>query len=122
MKSVLEHAFESGFKRPLTFYWGVRRRRDLYLAALPEQWQREHANFRFVPVLSDPRPEDEWQGRTGLVHEAILADYPDLSGYEIYACGSLRMVDAARPAFMAQGLPEDACFSDAFLPSVRKGA
>ncbi|OGA00743.1 MAG: ferredoxin-NAD reductase [Betaproteobacteria bacterium RIFCSPLOWO2_02_FULL_62_17] len=122
VKSVLEHAFESGFRRPLIFYWGVRRRRDLYLAALPEQWQREHDNFRFVPVLSDPQPEDEWKGRTGLVHEAILADYPDLSGYEIYACGSVQMVDAARPAFLAQGLTEDACISDAFLPAVRKGA
>ena len=122
VKSVLEYAFESGFKRPLVFYWGVRRRRDLYLAELPEQWQREHTNFRFVPVLSDAQPEDEWKGRTGLVHEAILADYPDLSGYEIYACGSVRMLDAARPAFMAQGLAEDACFSDAFLPSVRNGS
>jgi len=120
VKSLLEHAFREGFRRELIFYWGVRRRRDLYMAELPERWQREHDNFRFIPVLSDPAPEDRWSGRTGLVHEAILADFPSLAGYEIYACGSVKMVEAGRPAFIAQGLAEDACFSDAFLPAARR--
>ncbi len=117
VKSLLEHAFEAGFRRQLILYWGARRARDLYLAGLAERWQREHRNFSFIPVLSEPASEDEWQGRTGLVHEAILADHPDLSGYEIYACGSAKMVEAARPAFIARGLPEDACYSDAFAAS-----
>ncbi len=117
VKSLLEHAFETGIRRPLHFYWGVRKRRDLYMAELPERWQREHPNFRFVPVLSEPGPEDEWDGRTGLVHEAILADFPDLSGYYVYACGSVKMVEAAKPAFLAQGLADEACFSDAFIPA-----
>jgi NAD(P)H-flavin reductase/ferredoxin len=119
VKSLLEQAFVLGIQRPLQLYWGVRSRRDLYLAELPQRWAREHPNFRFVPVLSAPAPEDRWEGRTGLVHEAILADHPDLSGYAVYACGSVRMVEAARPAFVAQGLSEDACFSDAFVPAVR---
>src|SRR5690606_19369640 len=114
VKSLLEQAFRMGIERPLYLYWGVRRRRDLYLTDLPQRWAREHPNFRFVPVLSDPAPEDRWDGRTGLVYEAILADFPDLSGFSVYACGSVRMVEAARPAFVAQGLHEDACFSDAF--------
>jgi CDP-4-dehydro-6-deoxyglucose reductase, E3 len=122
VKSMLEHAFAEGFRRPLILYWGVRRRRDLYLAELPERWQREHANFKFIPVLSEPAPEDEWRGRTGLVHEAILADFPDLSGCEIYACGSVKMVQAARPAFLAHGLDPEACYSDAFLPAAPTSA
>lgn len=117
VKSLLEQAFLLGIERPLQLYWGVRSRRDLYMAELPERWAREHPNFRFVPVLSEPAPEDHWQGRTGLVHEAILADHPDLSGYAVYACGSVRMVHAAQPAFVARGLSEDACYSDAFLPA-----
>lgn len=117
VKSLLEEAFRAGITRPLHFYWGVRKRRDLYLADLPERWAREHGNFRFVPVLSEPGPDDAWTGRTGLVHEAILADFPDLSGFAVYACGSVKMVEAARPAFVAQGLGDDQCYSDAFLPS-----
>ncbi|MCX7892777.1 MAG: FAD-binding oxidoreductase [Burkholderiales bacterium] len=116
VKSLLEEAFRMGITRPLYFYWGVRKRRDLYLADLPERWQAEHPNFRFVPVLSEPGPEDEWNGRTGLVHEAILADFPDLAGFSVYACGSVKMVEAAKPAFVAQGLGEAYCFSDAFTP------
>lgn len=117
VKSLLEQAFRIGIERPMYFYWGVRRPRDLYLLDLPHRWEREHPNFRFVPVVSEPLPEDDWNGRSGYVHEAILADFPDLTGFSVYACGSVRMVQAARPAFVAQGLHEDACFSDAFTPS-----
>ena len=120
VKSMLEYAFASGFKRPLLLYWGVRSKRDLYLPDLPRQWEQEHPNFRYVPVLSEPAPGDHWDGRTGLVHEAILADFPNLSGHEIYACGSMKMVEAARPAFIAHGLSEQSCFSDAFLPAATK--
>ena len=116
VKSLLEEAFRAGIRRPLHFYWGVRKRRDLYMADLPERWAREHPNFRFVPVLSEPGPDDRWTGRTGLVHEAILADFPDLSGFSVYACGSVKMVEAAKPAFVAQGLGDEYCFSDAFVP------
>jgi NAD(P)H-flavin reductase len=68
-------------------------------------------------VLSEPRPEDRWTGRTGLVHEAILADFPDLAGHQVYACGSVAMVQTAHPAFLAHGLSEHDCYSDAFLPT-----
>ncbi len=119
VKSMLEHAFHAGIARPMVLYWGTRKLADMYLRELPERWAREHANFRFVPVLSDPAPGDDWQGRTGLVHEAILADYPDLAGHRIYACGSVKMVEAAQPAFARQGLSPDDCFSDAFTLAPR---
>jgi len=116
VKSMLEYAFSRGVKRRMLLYWGVRRPADLYLRQLPEKWARAHSNFTFVPVISHPAPEDAWRGRTGLVHEAILADFPDLGGYQVYACGSAAMVEAAHPAFKAQGLGPDDCFSDAFVP------
>ena len=121
---MLEHAFARGLKRRMILYWGVRRLRDLYAPDLPRQWEREHANFRFVPVLSEPAPEDHWTSRTGLVHEAILADFPDLSSYQVYACGSAGMVEAAYPAFQKHGLQQDDCFSDAFrlAPRIRTAA
>ena len=67
-----------------------------------------------MPVLSEARPEDGWQGRTGFVHQAILTDFTDLSGYQVYACGAPPMIDAARKDFMDRSLPEDEFFSDAF--------
>ncbi|HEX7953287.1 MAG TPA: CDP-6-deoxy-delta-3,4-glucoseen reductase, partial [Burkholderiales bacterium] len=119
VKSMLEYAFQRDVRRPMVLYWGVRSRKDLYMAELPERWAREHPNFSFVPVLSAPRPEDHWTGRTGLVHQAIIEDFPTLQGYEVYACGSLQMVRNAHPEFIAHGLAEDACFSDAFTYATR---
>lgn len=117
IKSIVEDAFHRGLRRPMFLYWGVRHRKDLYMLELAERWQRDHANFRIAPVLSEAEPQDAWTGRTGLVHAAILADFPDLCGYELYVCGSARMVESAIPAFLAQGLAEDMCFSDAFRPA-----
>ena len=114
IKSILQHAFHHAVARKFVLYWGAKTQPDLYLASLPEQWQQEQKNFRFVPVLSEPRAEDHWSGRTGFVHQAVLDDHADLSGYEVYACGAPPMIAAARRDFVARGLPEDAFFSDSF--------
>ena len=120
IKSIVEDAFRRGVQRPMQLYWGVRDVKDLYLLDLAERWQREHPNFRVDAVLSNALPDDPWPGRRGLVHEAMLADHPDLTGYEVYACGSLQMVEAAVPDFLAHGLAESFCFSDAFVPAKAK--
>jgi CDP-4-dehydro-6-deoxyglucose reductase len=122
VKSMVEDAFQRGLKRQIHLYWGVRSLKDLYLPDLPALWAREHANFHFIPVLSDPVPEDDWTGRTGLVHEAILEDFPELKQHEIYACGSVRMVEAIFPFLKQHGAEDGACFSDAFSVSARSMA
>jgi CDP-4-dehydro-6-deoxyglucose reductase len=115
IKAVIEHAFHQGLDRQMVLYWGARARADLYMPELPAQWQREHANFTFIPVLSDPVPADGWQGRTGLVHQAVLDDFPSLAGYQVYACGAPAMTDIARKTFVEErGLPEDEFYCDAF--------
>ena len=114
VKSMVEHAFATGLRRKMVLYWGTRTLADMYARELCERWAREHPSFTFVPVLSEPRPEDHWTGRTGLVHEAILADFPTLAGHQVYACGSVAMVEAAHPAFRARGMDPNDCFSDAF--------
>ncbi len=122
IKSMLEHAFHIGLNRRMLLYWGVRHLSDLYLGNLALEWARDHANFTFVPVLSEPRAQDYWGGRTGLVHEAILMDFPSLSEHQIYACGSAQMVEAAYPAFIRHGIHSEDCFSDAFYFSPLKVA
>lgn len=114
IKSILEYAFAKGVTRPLHLYWGVRAKRDLYLSELPQAWAREHGNFKFTPVLSEPRPEDHWEGRQGWVHEAVAADYPDLVGYEVYASGPPPMIDAIKGVVKKHGLPEDRLYYDSF--------
>lgn len=146
IKAIAETIFAKGLHRddpvtgrrarPVILYWGARTRADLYLDALPRRWEREQPNFRYVPVLSEPdadalasepavAPADApdtaartppWSGRTGLVHQAVMQDLPDLSGYQVYACGVPIMVQSAHRDFVAQcGMREENFFSDAFV-------
>ena len=100
IKAMIEHALHKSITRPMTLYWGCRLRADLYMNELAERWQREHG-VRYVPVLSEAMPEDHWTGRTGFVHRAVMEDFPDLSGHQVYACGAPVMVEAAHKDFTA---------------------
>jgi CDP-4-dehydro-6-deoxyglucose reductase len=113
VKGIIEHALHHKSPRKMVLYRGALALRDLYLADLPKQWKHE-SGVDYTPVLSEPRPEDAWTGRTGLVHLAVLEDYPDLSGYQVYCCGAPAMVEAAHRDFVAAGLPPEEFFSDAF--------
>lgn len=114
IKSIVEHAFAAGVTRSMALYWGARAKVDLYLDKLPRQWTEEYANFQYSPVLSAPAEGDRWQGRTGFVHEAVVADHPDLCAYDVYAAGPPAMVRAVRDACIARGLPPEQFFSDPF--------
>lgn len=100
--------------RGAVVYWGGRKREDLYSLQSEAHWEAAHPGIRLVPVLSEP--DADWAGRTGLVHLAVLTDYPDLSEYEVYACGNPLMVDAARTSFIGvAGLPPGRFHADAFV-------
>ena len=116
IKCIVEYALRKKIDRPMTLYWGCRTKADLYMLELPQLWARESPGFKFIPVLSDATPADAWTGRSGFVHQAVMQDFPDLSGFQVYACGAPVMVDAARRDFTGQcGLPEDEFFADSFL-------
>ena len=115
IKAIVEHAIAEQTSRPLAIYWGGRTLADLYLRSLAEQWALEHPGIRFVPVLSDSPASEGWEGRSGLVHVAAMQDFPDLSGHQVYVCGSPAMVAAARQDFIGKcQLPADEFFADSF--------
>ncbi len=113
IKSIIEEARQQGIQRPMTLYWGGRRPKDLYMNALAETWAGPA--FKYVPVISEALPEDGWTGRSGFVHRAVMQDFPDLSGHQVYACGVPIMVDSAREDFIARcRLPEEEFYADSF--------
>ena len=110
IKAVIEHALHKGIKRQMTLYWGGRRPKDLYMNDLATSWP-----FRYVPVISNALPEDNWTGRTGFVHHAVMRDIPDLSRCQVYACGVPIMVESAKRDFIAKcKLPEEEFYADSF--------
>ncbi|MGE4371029.1 MAG: CDP-6-deoxy-delta-3,4-glucoseen reductase [Burkholderiaceae bacterium] len=115
IKAIIERMIEQGSTRPAVLYWGGRRPHDLYMNELAEKWVQTLPDFRYIPVVSDALAEDAWTGRQGFVHKAVQQDIPDLSGYQVYACGAPVMVESARKDFTgSNGLPEDEFFADAF--------
>jgi len=120
IKAILEQMQAKGIQRPTTLYWGGRRPLDLYLDDWVQAQLRLMPNVRYVPVLSDVLPEDGWTGRTGWVHMAVLQDTPDLSNYEVYACGAPIVVDSARRDYLSHGLSADAFYADAFVSAADK--
>lgn len=121
IKALLEHMQHKGMTRPVSLYWGGRRPEDLYMDVWLKELSTSMPNLSYVPVVSDAQPEDNWSGRTGYVHQAVLDDFADLSGHEVYACGAPVVVDAARSSYTSQrGLPEECFFADAFTSEADK--
>ena len=113
IKGIIEHAIQEGVTRPMFLYWGARAKADLYLNDLPEAWQQQD-NFSYVPVLSEPKEAGNWQGRTGLVHEAVLQDFASLASYEVYASGPPAMIEAVRQGVALKGLAGKYFYFDSF--------
>ncbi|MBU6285079.1 MAG: CDP-6-deoxy-delta-3,4-glucoseen reductase [Betaproteobacteria bacterium] len=115
IKAIVEHAQAKGISRPMHLYWGGRRPQDLYQQTLCQDWAERLPHLQFVPVISDALAEDQWEGREGFVHRAVMEDFPDLSCFEVYACGAPVMIDAARKDFVESSkLDPDLFFADAF--------
>lgn len=115
IRAMCEYAAEKKIGRPITLYWGGRLKRDLYQAEAAAAWP----HVKFVPVLSD----EKWDGRMGFVHRAVMEDFPDMSGIQVYACGAPIVVESARRDFSAQcGLPADEFYADSFLTEADKAA
>jgi len=121
IKAIVEHLEFKRITRPTVLYWGCRSKADLYLHDWAEAAAARLPNLRYVPVLSEPKPEDGWSGRTGLVHQAVMADLPDLSSHQVYACGAPIMVESAQKDFIARcGLPADEFYADSFTSEADK--
>ena len=114
LQSMLLQLMGAGLSKPVYLYWGVRAKADLYMDSVVRSWVARHPQLTYVPVLSEAHADDAWQGREGWVHAAVAADFPDLSGYDVYMSGPPPMIVAGRQAFLAQGLPDTQLYSDAF--------
>ena len=114
LKSMLRHVLETGIRRDIHFYWGARHTQDLYEEALVLEWLRRHPQLKFTAVLSEASAAEAAHHRAGWVHEAVLADYPDLARFEVYAAGPPAMIEAMRTHFPRHGLSTERLYFDSF--------
>lgn len=113
--SILNHMAEKGIERDATFYYGARTKKDLfYLDKLEELAERLPGEFHFVPALSEPEPDDEWDGETGLITDVVDRLEESLAGTEAYLAGPPPLIDAALPVLNMKGVSEDDIYYDKF--------
>jgi CDP-4-dehydro-6-deoxyglucose reductase, E3 len=121
IKAIIQHMQHQGITRRVILYWGGRRPADLYMDDWVHSQLAAMPNLSYVPVVSNALPEDEWEGRTGFVHQAVMADFPDLSAHQVYACGAPIVVDSAQADFVKNcKLPEDEFYADSFITEADK--
>ena len=114
VKAIIEHFLHLGSARPIHLYWGARHEADLYLPELPALWSARHPAFAYTAVLSEPDAGESARFRRGAVHEVVLADFPQLVDFDVYMSGPPPMIQAARHAFVAAGLPAERLYFDSF--------
>jgi propane monooxygenase reductase component len=112
--SLLNYMAEKGIERRAVYYYGARRRRDLFHLDELEALAQRLPGFRFIPALSEPADDDDWDGEVGLITDVVDRLEGDLSDHEGYLCGPPPMIDASIPMLGAHGLPEAKIFFDKF--------
>ncbi len=114
IKAMVEYSLAANLSNPIHIYWGAESLRDLYMHEILLKWAENYEHIQYTPVLNNPKPDDNWTGRTGYVHLSIIEDYPDLSEYDLYGSGPPVMVYAGRDSFPGNGLDLKNYYSDAF--------
>lgn len=104
--------------RKATFWYGGRSLRELFYINEFEEIEKENQNFKFNVALSEPKPEDHWEGYTGFIHqyieEAYLKNHPNPENIEYYICGPSLMLQAVLKMLDNYGVPENMIHYDDF--------
>jgi len=114
LKSMIESLIEHDDKRTIYLYWGARTHGELYLDELPSKWARAHQHIHYRKAISEPDAGATGDYYRGLVHEAVIGEHADLSGFDVYMSGPPAMIEVAKRQFVENGVPEDRLYYDSF--------
>ncbi|MBC8212560.1 MAG: 2Fe-2S iron-sulfur cluster binding domain-containing protein [Gammaproteobacteria bacterium] len=113
IKGILEEILQHKPAHPIHLFWGLKARKDLYLQDLVKQWTDQYG-LQYTAVLSEPEVNDQWEGKTGYVHQAVIEEYPNLSTLSVYMAGPPQMIQSCKEEFIAAGLDDHRLYYDSF--------
>ena len=119
--SLLRSMADRGLTRKATYYYGARGRRDLCFEDELRALEDKLPGFRYIPALSEPAPDDDWDGETGLITDIVKRHADGLAGVHAYVCGPPPMVEAALPLLAALGVEEKRIYYDKFTTTGEPG-
>ncbi|MBM4403358.1 MAG: 2Fe-2S iron-sulfur cluster binding domain-containing protein [Candidatus Cloacimonetes bacterium] len=114
IKSILEYLSRVGTTRRMRYLFGARTCKDLYLTGEMHAFEQVFDDFEYIPVLSKPCPEENWQGRIGYVMPVFPELITDPANTEAYLCGSPAMIESVKKALIELGVPKDRIYYDSF--------
>jgi Na+-transporting NADH:ubiquinone oxidoreductase subunit F len=119
MRSHIFHLFHTEkTDRKATFWYGGRSLRELFYVEEFREIEKNFPNFTFNIGLSEPLPEDNWDGYTGFIHNIIMDNYlkhhEEPEEIEFYLCGPPLMNDAVLKMLDEYGVPEENIAFDDF--------
>ncbi|MCB1889665.1 MAG: 2Fe-2S iron-sulfur cluster binding domain-containing protein [Rhodocyclaceae bacterium] len=115
-RSMILDLLNEGCTLPITLVYGQRTRDELYYHDEFLALTGQHANFTYVPALSDEAEGSAWEGFRGYVHDAAIAHFDnDFRGHKAYLCGPPLMIDACIGALMQGRLFENDIFTERFI-------
>ncbi|PZP32750.1 MAG: CDP-6-deoxy-delta-3,4-glucoseen reductase [Shewanella oneidensis] len=113
IKAIVEDLVHSQDPRPIHIYWGMQYKTELYCSEIIKL-ANDYNHITFRAVLSR---ENDGQAFSGYVQDAVCQDFESLENIEVYACGSLKMIEASKAKFLSKSLPPESFHSDAFTPA-----
>ena len=114
IRSIVHYLRDQGMPRKVKYFFGARTTKDLFYTEEFEDIAQEFSNFRYIPALSSPLPEQDWQGETGLITDVVDRHTGDLSDTEAYLCGSPGMIDACIKVLEKHNINPSNVFYDKF--------
>ena len=114
IKGMLQKMAEDRNPRPAVFFFGAATVADLYHLDLMADLQKRIPDFKFVSAVSSPKPEEKWEGETGLITEVVDRLAKNVPDSEAYLCGSPGMIDACIKVLTNNGMPQEQIFYDKF--------
>jgi Na+-transporting NADH:ubiquinone oxidoreductase subunit F len=122
MAPMRSHIFDQlerlASKRKITFWYGARSKREIFYQEDFDRLAAKHDNFSWKIALSDPQPEDNWDGSVGFIHKVLFDEYlsahPAPEDCEYYMCGPPMMTAAVIGMLKNLGVEEDNILLDNF--------
>ena len=114
IKAMLEDLEIVGCNRKMTYYFGARTTKDLYLTEYMQHFEAVFPDFQYMPVLSHAEPAENWKGRTGFVMPYFKERIENPKNTEAYLCGSPGMINAVTKGLIEMGVPQDKIYYDSF--------
>lgn len=116
LRSLILDNIEKGVTADMYLYFGATSQRDLYYMDLFQELEEKYDNFHFIPCLSQPDPNEPWDGEVGRVNPPIQRDFKDADGSQIegYLCGSPAFLASVRQTMVDLGIPSSQIYYDEF--------